>query len=118
MADNNSKVAIAAHHHDQNELRLAISESDLAERLRKAVEQAAERDAESMRLLRHAIASFTIALRDIGTTPEHVLIALKTVIYNRSLVAVGARASDWSIESLREKISAWCIEDFFRIGTD
>lgn len=104
--------------HDRREVQLAIPDEELGDRVRKAIQDAAERDAESMKRLRLAIASFTVALRDIGTTPEHVLIALKTVINNRSLVAVAPHDSDWSGESLREKISTWCIEEFFKEAAD
>jgi hypothetical protein len=58
-----------------------------------------------------------VALRDIGTTPERVLIALKTVINNRSFIAIAPHASDWSGDDLREKVSTWCIEAFFRKDT-
>lgn len=86
----------------------------LAERVREAVVAAARRDAKSMRELRLAINGFTIALREMGTTPERVLIALKTVINNRSLIAIPIRDSDQSGEYLRQQISTWCIEEFFR----
>jgi hypothetical protein len=99
--------------HDRNAARLAMSEKELGEHVRRAVRDAASRDAESMKRLRVAIASFTIALRDVGTTPEKVLIALKTVINERSFAATTAHVSDWTGESLREKISSWCIEEFF-----
>jgi hypothetical protein len=94
-------------------LELAIPEAELCERLRAAVADAAARDAASMRRLRAAVASFTVALRDIGTTPERVLIALKTVINNRSFVAIAPHASDWNGDDLRERVSTWCIEAFF-----
>lgn len=104
-------------HHATLALELAIPEAELCERLRKAVDDAAGRDANSMRSLRLAIRSFTLALREIGTSPEHVLIALKTVINNRTLVAIAPYASDWNGDELREKISTWCIEEFFRDKT-
>ena len=97
---------------------MTISEKELGERVRKAVKEAAERDAESMKRLRIAISSFTIALRDIGTSPEQVLIALKTAINKRSFVAIAPHVSDWTGESLREKISTWCIEEFFNTRGD
>jgi hypothetical protein len=40
--------------------------------------------ADSMETLRVAVCGFTAALRDAGTTPEGVLISLKTLINNRS----------------------------------
>jgi hypothetical protein len=115
MTDKNSanEVLTAGPPHDRSKVRLAPSERDLGERVRRAVTDAAERDADSMKRLRVAVASFTIALRDIGTTPEQVLIALKTAINNRSFVPISPHVSDWTGEGLREKISTWCIEEFF-----
>ncbi|MDQ6689149.1 MAG: hypothetical protein M3Z18_01430 [Gemmatimonadota bacterium] len=98
-------------------LGLAIPEAELCERVRAAVADAAVRDAASMTRLRGAVTSFTVALRDIGTTPERVLIALKTVISNRSFVAITPHASDWNGDALRERVSTWCIEAFFRKDT-
>lgn len=98
-------------------LELAIPEAELCERLRAAVADAALRDAASMRRLRAAVASFTVALRDIGTTPERVLIALKTVINDRSFIAIAPHVSDWNGDTLRERVSTWCIEAFFRKDT-
>lgn len=94
---------------------LAIPQGEICDRVRRAVEDAATRDAYSMNELRLAVSSFTVALRDTGTTPEHVLIALKTVVNNRTLVA--AHSSDWNGDELREKISTWCIQEFFRKET-
>ena len=96
---------------------LAIPEADVCERLRRAVEEAAARDADSMKELHRAVSSFTVALRDLGTTPERVLVALKTVINNPSLVVIAPHVSDWNGVQLREKISAWCIEEFFSENT-
>lgn len=112
-----AEAVFAELHHATLALQLAIPEAALCERLRRAVEEAATRDADSMKELRLAVRGFTVALRDIGTTPEHVLIALKTVINNRTLVAIAPHASDWNGETLREKISTWCIEEFFREKT-
>jgi len=97
-------------------LELAIAEAELCDRLRQAVEDAAARDAASMKRLRLAVGSFTIALRDTGTTPERVLIALKTVINNRSFVSIAPHVSDWGGDDLRQRASTWCIEAYF--GTD
>lgn len=104
-------------HHATLALDLAIPEAELCERLRKAVDEAAGRDANSMNSLRLAVRGFTLALREIGTSPEHVLIALKTVINNRTLVAIAPHASDWNGDELREMISTWCIKEFFREKT-
>ena len=65
-------------------------------------------------ILRLAVGRFTVALRDIGTTPERALIALKTVINNRSFVSIAPHISDWSGDELRQRVSTWCIEAFFR----
>jgi hypothetical protein len=94
-------------------LQLAIPEAELCDRLRQAAKDAAGRDAASMKRLRLAVGSFTVALRDIGTTPERVLIALKTVINNRSFVSIAPHVSDWSGDDLRQRASTWCIEAFF-----
>jgi len=88
--------------------------AEQCEKLRQAVEQAAGRSAESMRTLREAVREFTVVLRDKGTTPEHVLIALKSVIYNRSFPAIAIHPTEWASGTrLHEKISTWCIEEFF-----
>ncbi|MDQ6770744.1 MAG: hypothetical protein M3Z54_12240 [Gemmatimonadota bacterium] len=98
-------------------LELAIPEAELCERLRAAVADAVAKDAASMMRLRAAVVSFTVALRDIGTTPERVLIALKAVINNRSFVAIAPHVSDSNGDALRERVSTWCIEAFFRKDT-
>jgi len=56
---------------------------------------------------RGAVDSFTVQLRDIGTAPERVLIALSTVINNRSLVAIAPHVADWKGNDLRQKASTW-----------
>lgn len=91
--------------------------SELCERLRLAVIRAADRDAESMAALRLAVRGFTVALRDEGTTPEAVLVILKTVITNRTLTTIAPHASDWRGDQLREQISMWCIEEYFSENT-
>lgn len=106
--------SIATAQRDSLVLQLAIPEAELCDRLRQAVEHAAGRDAAAMMELRLAVGSFTVALRDIGTTPERVLIALKTVINNRSFVAIAPHVSDWNGDDLRQRASTWCIEAFFR----
>jgi len=106
--------SIATAQRDSLVLQLAIPEAELCDRLRQAVEDAAGRDAASMNRLRLAVDSFTVALRDIGTTPERVLIALKTVINNRSFVEIVPHGSDWSGDDLRQRASTWCVEAFFR----
>lgn len=73
--------------------------------LRVAVDEAATRSSESMLALRVAVVGFTSDLRDTGMTPEAVLIALKKVVRQRT---------DFAGIMMREKISTWCIEEFFR----
>ena len=95
-------------------LHVPVPPAEQCEKLRLAVEQAAERSAESMNALRAAVREFTLVLRDEGTTPEHVLIALKNVIYNRSFPAIAVHPTEWASGSrLHERISTWCIEEFF-----
>ena len=103
--------------HSKLALKLAIPEAEICVRLRAAVEEAASRSADSMEALRSAVCGFTAVLKDMGTTPEHVLIALKTVVNNRSLVVIAPHTSDWRGDHLRETISTWCIEEFFRDET-
>jgi hypothetical protein len=99
-------------------LHIPLPSAEQCERLRAAVEQAASRSAESMEALRVAVREFTVVLRDEGTTPELVLIALKTVIYNRSFPTIAVHPTEWAGGSrLHEKISTWCIEEFFREKT-
>lgn len=93
---------------------VATSRAALCDSLRTAVAEAALRDAEPMEELSVAVSSFTIALKDEGLTPEAVLIVIKTVINNRSLLVIRPRLSDWTGEALRETISTWCIRDSFR----
>jgi hypothetical protein len=92
---------------------LSIHPAEIGQCLLIAVEKAASKDAESMEALRLAVCSFTGALRDAGISPERVLIILKTVIHKRSLLVIAPHASDWTGQ-LREKISTWCIEEYFR----
>ena len=64
--------------------------------------------------LRAAVREFTVALRDQGTTPEQVLISLKSVIYNRSFPAIAVHPTEWASGTrLHERISTWCIQEFF-----
>jgi len=99
-------------------LQVPIPSEEHCERLRSAVEHAAERSTESMEALRVAVRNFTVVLREEGTTPEKVLVSLKSVIYNRSFPTILARSTHWAGGSLlHEKISTWCIEEFFREKT-
>ncbi len=102
---------------EPTEVLVTLPAAELCDRLRVAVEDAASRDADSMRALHNAVAEFTATLRDAGTTPEAVLIRLKSVINDRSFVEITPHASDWSGHHLRERMSTWCIEEFFREKT-
>jgi hypothetical protein len=95
---------------------LSIRPADLSQSLLVAVERAASKDADSMVALRLVVRSFTDTLKDAGTTPERVLIILKALIHKRSPLVSTPHASDWTGQ-LREKISTWCIEDYFREKT-
>lgn len=93
---------------------MPVPAAEQCEKLRIAVEQAAERSSESMAALRYAVREFTTVLRDEGTSPEQVLIALKSVIYNRSFPAIAVHPTEWASGTrLHERISTWCIEEFF-----
>ena len=95
-------------------LHVPVPPAEQCDKLRVAVERAAERSSESMAALRDAVREFTVILRDEGTTPEQVLIALKNVIYNRSFPAIAVHPTEWASGSrLHERISTWCIEEFF-----
>lgn len=95
-------------------LHVPVPPAEQCEKLRQAVEQAAERSAQSMGKLREAVREFTLGLKAQGTTPEHVLIALKNVIYNRSFPAIAVHPTEWASGTrLHERISTWCIEEFF-----
>ena len=104
---------VANLHRETVALQLAIPEADVSDRLLTAVKDAADRDADSIARLRTAVMRYTALLKERGTTPEQVLIALKTLINNRSLVAIEPHTSDWTGYTLREQMSTWCIEGFF-----
>ena len=93
---------------------IAIPNDELCEQLRLAVVASASRDAESMHTLHAAVTNFTVALRNAGTSAERVLIAIKTVINNRTLVVIAPHTSDWRGDTLRETISTWSIEEFYK----
>ncbi len=99
-------------------VQLAIPQAGICERLRKAVEVAALKDAESVDVLRKAVCDFTASLRDEGIQPEGVLISLKTMIQNRSIPPGIPASTDWNGSELREKVSTWSIEEFFRGRAD
>lgn len=103
--------------HPQVTTNAADPQAVLCDQLRAAVDKAATRDAAAMNALHDAVARFTSALRDVGSSPEAVLVSLKTVVNNRSLTDSSPHASDWSGNRLREQISSWCIQEFFRQKT-
>jgi hypothetical protein len=95
-------------------LHLPVPPAPLCEELHAAVERAAERSTESMSDLRHAVAQFTVALKLGGATPEAVLIALKSVINSRTFPIQRDYILHTSGDDLRQQISAWSIQEFFR----
>lgn len=95
--------------------RESISQAELSNRLRVAIERAAEKSSESMEALRLAVCAFTVALRDEGITPEAVLISLKTAIHSETFVRL-RHSSTLNGPRLQETISTWCIQDYFRPG--
>lgn len=103
-------------HRSELALLVTIPDAELSERLRMAVQEAAAGNAVSMEGLRLAVSEFTVALKNAGTTPEAVLITLKTVIHNRSVLGTVPHASDRKGQ-LREQVSTWCIDEYFREGT-
>lgn len=92
----------------------AIARAELTGRLCVAIEEAASRDAVAMDALRIAICEFTLALRDEGTTPEGVLITLKSVIDRKSLPNFVPHDSQRQHDKLRESMSTWCIQAYFQ----
>ena len=111
------KPPSSVHDHPTLALVQASSQAELCVRLRLAVEKAASRSADSMELLRIAVCDFTIALRNEGTTPEGVLIGLKSVIHEMSFPHIGSHASDSRGRPLREQITTWCIKEYFKEKT-
>jgi hypothetical protein len=95
---------------------LAPPQAELCDRLRKAVENAASTNADSMEALRLTVCEFTVALREEGTTPEGVLISLKALINSRALPALSTYP-DSNTYQLRELISTWSIKEFFKKET-
>ena len=95
-------------------LQLAIPSREICERVHRAVEEAASRDAVSMESLRLAVCEFTVTLRTGGATPGAVLVALKTLVNAGAGPIISRSLSDWSGYRLREKISTWCIDEYFR----
>ena len=94
-------------------LRQSISQAELSNRLRAALERAAEKSSDSMEALRLAVCAFTVALRNEGITPEAVLISLKEAIHCETFGRVNY-ASTWNGPRLQETITTWCIQDYYR----
>jgi len=94
-------------------LRLLPPE-DLCLRLLNAVEKAAVASAGSMDDLRRTVEEFTIVLKQQGASPEAVLIALKALIIHQTLPSDGHRMGQVSGDPVRQHISTWSIEEFFR----
>ena len=101
-----NRVAIARH--------LAPPPEELCERLLLAVQRAASNNSKSMDALRATVEEFTVALKNDGATAEAVLITLKAVINSRTFPLVDTREPDNTGDRLREKISTWAIQEFFR----
>ena len=97
-----------------SKLQLAIPPAELCSKLRQAVELAASRDADSMEKLRSAVCEYTALLRDRGTSPEGVLVSLKAVININALPPVAPDPADHARYKLRESISTWAIEEYFK----
>lgn len=93
--------------------KLALPAPALCDRLRIAMQHAAARDAESMEALRLSVCAFTAALKEEGTMPEAVLIALKSVINGGLIPPADRNHPDWSGYILRETMSTWCIDRYF-----
>jgi hypothetical protein len=98
-------------------LHQAILRVTLTQRLHQAMEEAAMKDAASMESLRLAVCEFTIVLRDEGTTPEATLVLLKSAVDRKALPLLTTSYRDKRDYPLREAISTWCIEAYFRQGS-
>ena len=94
-------------------LQQSISQAELSNRLRVAIQRAAEKSSESMEALRRAVCAFTVALRDEGITPEAVLISLKAAITSETFRPI-YRTSTWNGPRLQDTITTWCIQDYYR----
>ena len=95
-------------------LRVDLPQAELCERLRKGVERAASRNADSMEALRVAVCDFTAALKEKGTSPEGVLICLKALIADQTFSLIPRHPADLTAWQLREQMSTWSIREFFR----
>lgn len=94
-------------------LQLDMPQAELCDRLRRGVERAGGRSADSMEALRAAVCEFTAALKEKGTTPEGVLISLKALIADQTFALIPTQPFGSSGNQLREQISTWSIQAFF-----
>jgi hypothetical protein len=92
----------------------AISLAQRSERLHKALELSASSNARAMESLRIAVCEFTVALRGEGASPEAILIAVKSLIGQKSLPHLSYSRLDLDAQRLRGDISKWCIESYFK----
>ena len=102
---------------DKKVVKKAISETEASEVLRIAVLAAATRSAGSIKELRIALELFTVTFRETGTSPEAVLVRLKKIIDQRSMPGITLRDRPELSHILREQMSTWCIQDYFRKKT-
>ena len=92
-----------------------LPEPEVCNRLVAALEQAALDSSHSMEALRLAVCDFTAALRQQGTTPEAVLISLKSVVNQRvPRVVPEPFYHDRPNPAIHEKMTTWSIQEFFR----
>jgi hypothetical protein len=99
---------------DKKVVEGAVSEAEACEMLRLAVERAATRSAGSIKDLRLALEQFTVTFREAGTSPEAVLIRLKKIVEQRSTPGLILRAEIELSPIIREQMTTWCIQDYFR----
>lgn len=90
----------------------------LCTRLLEAVEAAGAESAESMEVLRATVHDFSVNLRRQGATPEAMLISLKTLIRDQTFRGAASAGSYIYGDPMRQSISTWAIEEFFKDQTD
>lgn len=94
---------------------LPVPPAKECEELCVEVERAATTSARSMNALRAAVERFTTALRHEGASAEEVLIVLKRIVNSRTFpLSGGSYDGEFGGEHLRQKISTWSIEEFFK----
>ncbi len=67
-----------------------------------------------MEALRVAVCEFTLALKEKGTSPEGVLVSLKSVLNDQTRSLVPGHPSDSGVYTLHETMSTWSIREYFR----